>query len=167
MTTGGTLVTTSASLPQSAAADSTTYNLTAFQYDKLGNVRCFDLPLNFGVDVTPPVNVKYANAGAGTNAGGVNPLHLGTVLGYNSGEFIGFQPTAFDSISGFSLVNDVTQTVSVNDVTAPATVCSVGNVGQWVYDHVGCRRPVPDYGHGRPQRRGLLHDRCFHCRPCR
>ena len=60
VTTGGTLVTTSASLPQSAAADSTTYNLTAFQYDKLGNVRCFDLPLNFGVDVTPPVNVKYA-----------------------------------------------------------------------------------------------------------
>ena len=41
-------------------------------------------------------------------------------------EFIGFQPTAVDSISGFSLVNDVTQTVTVNDVTAPATTCSVG-----------------------------------------
>ena len=54
---------------------------------------------------------------------------MGTVLGYNSAEFIGFQPTAFDSISGFSLVNDVTQTVSVNDVTAPATVCSVGTSG--------------------------------------
>jgi Bacterial Ig-like domain (group 2) len=126
VTTGATLVKTSADVAQSAPADSTTYNLRVLQYDKLGNVRCQDLALNFGVDVTPPVNALYINAGAGTNAGAVNPLLKGTVKGYNVGDFTGFQPSALDSISGFNLANAVTQTVSVNDVTTPATKCSVG-----------------------------------------
>lgn len=126
VTTGGTLVATSADLAQSAPADSTTYNLRALQYDKLGNVRCIDMPLNFGVDINPPVNAKYSNTGAGTNAGGVNPLLAGTNVGYNNTDFVGFQPTAVDSISGFNLATDVTQKVSVNDVTTPATTCSIG-----------------------------------------
>lgn len=125
-TTGGTLVATSADLAQSAAADSTTYNLRALQYDKLGNVRCIDLPLNFGVDVTAPVSATQLLAGAGTNAGAVNALLKGTNKGYNVGDFTGWQPSAVDSISGFNLVSDVTQHITVQDVTTPATTCAVG-----------------------------------------
>lgn len=124
-TAGATQVTTGASLAQSAANDSTTYNLRVLQYDNVGNVVCADLPKNFGVDLTAPVNAKF-NAGAGTNAGAVNPLLAGTYTGYNNTDFTTFTPTAVDSISGFNLASDVTQTVSVNDVTTPATKCSVG-----------------------------------------
>ncbi|MDE3150702.1 MAG: Ig-like domain-containing protein [Gemmatimonadota bacterium] len=148
VTTGGTLVATSADLAQSAPADSTTYNLRALQYDKLGNVRCMDLALNFGVDVNPPVNAKYSNAGAGTNAGGVNPLLAGTNVGYNNTDFVGFQPTAVDSISGFNLATDVTQKVSVNDVTTPATTCSIGTTanGCTVTSGAGVLFPVTGTG---------------------
>ncbi|MHB2033481.1 MAG: hypothetical protein ACYCVE_08915 [Gemmatimonadaceae bacterium] len=100
------------------------------QYDNVGNVVCQDLgaaaPINFGVDLTNPVNVRYANPGAGRNTGAVNALLAGSHAGYNVGDFRGFQPTAVDSISGFNLATDVTQTVSVNDVTTPATACSIG-----------------------------------------
>ncbi len=129
-TAGGTQVTAGAGLAQSSPADSTTYNLRVLQLDNVGNVVCQDLggvtPINFGVDLTNPVSVKYANAGAGTNSGAPNALLSGSNAGYNVGDFVGFQPTAVDSISGFNLANDVTQTVSVNDVTTPATTCSVG-----------------------------------------
>ncbi|MHB1862738.1 MAG: hypothetical protein ACYCVL_07180 [Gemmatimonadaceae bacterium] len=126
-TTGGTQVTRGSGLAQSAPADSTTYNLRVLQYDNVGNVVCQDLgaaaPINFGVDLTAPVSAAMSG---GTNAGGVNPLLTGTNKGYNVGDFTGFTPTAVDSISGFNLATDVTQTVTVNDATTPATTCSVG-----------------------------------------
>ena len=131
-TAGATMVTTGANLAQSAANDSTTYNLRVLQLDNVGNIVCADLgalnagKTNFGVDLGAPVSAKFTSASAGKNAGAVNALLKGTNGGYNVGDFNGFTPTAVDSISGFSLVNDVTQTVSVNDVTTPATKCSVG-----------------------------------------
>ncbi len=133
-TTGGTQVTTGANLAQSAPNDSTTYNLRVLQFDNVGNVVCADLGVlnggktNFGVDLGAPVSAKF-NSGAGTNAGAVNALLAGSNAGYNNTDFTAFTPTAVDSISGFNLATDVTQSVSVNDVTTPATKCSVGTTG--------------------------------------
>ncbi|MGA9838423.1 MAG: Ig-like domain-containing protein, partial [Gemmatimonadaceae bacterium] len=42
-TTGGQMVTSASALAQSAPADSTTYDMRALQFDKLGNVVCSDL----------------------------------------------------------------------------------------------------------------------------
>ncbi len=129
-TTGGTAVTAASQLANSAPNDSTTYRMRVLQTDKVGNVVCSDLPVfagaaNFGVDLKPPVSAQFTG-GVATNAGVVNPLLAGSNVGYNNTDFTSFTPTAVDSISGFNLATDVTQTVKVNDVTVPGTTCSVG-----------------------------------------
>ncbi len=133
-TTGGTMVTTASALAQSAPNDSTTYRMRALQFDKLGNVVCMDLVKNFGVDNTPPVNVAYLAATNGTNQGALpaaNFMLHGTNKAYASAAFQAFTPTGTDSISGFDITipSSVVQTITVNDVTVPATVCAVGNPG--------------------------------------
>jgi len=134
-TTGGQMVTSASALLQSLPADSTTYNMRALQFDKLGNVVCSDLTaagngtgaaLTFGVDNTLPVNVKYSSAKAGTDTGSVNFMLLGTNKSYVSTAFQHFIPNGTDSISGFDATTSVIQTITVNDVTAPATTCAVG-----------------------------------------
>ena len=101
-TAGATMVSTGADLAQSAPNDSTTYNLRVLQLDNVGNIVCQDLPANFGVDLTPPVNVAYTST-SGQNAGGVNALLTGTYKGYNNTDFNAYSASAVDSTSGFDL----------------------------------------------------------------